>query len=45
MVRRTRALERDGEAYRPWWDRWEAQDLARLACDRPRELADVIVLT
>lgn len=45
MVRRARALERDGEAYRPWWDRWEAQDLARLACDRPRELADAIVLT
>lgn len=45
MVRRARALERDGESYRPWWDRWEAQDLARLADDRPRELADAIVLT
>ncbi|MCI6410508.1 MULTISPECIES: AAA family ATPase [Schaalia] len=44
-LRRARALERDGESYRPWWDRWEAQDLARLADDRPRELADAIVLT
>lgn len=44
-VRRARALERDGETYRPWWERWEAQDLARLSSDRPRELADAIILT
>ncbi|WP_022867177.1 ATPase AAA [Schaalia vaccimaxillae] len=43
--RRKRALNRDGDIYRPHWDRWAAQDQARVDRDRPRELADVIVWT
>lgn len=31
--RRHRALERDGEAYAPHWDRWAAQEEAWLAAD------------
>ncbi|WP_396656863.1 hypothetical protein [Microbacterium sp.] len=37
--RRHRALARDGETYRPHWDRWAAQEEAHLARDDPRSLA------
>ncbi|WP_082008224.1 nucleoside/nucleotide kinase family protein [Microbacterium mangrovi] len=37
--RRTRALERDGETYRPHWDRWSAQERAHVAADEPQKLA------
>ncbi len=37
--RRRRALARDGEAYRPHWDRWAAQEQAHLDRDAPRSLA------
>ena len=36
---------RDGEAYRPHWQRWAAQERALYAADRTRESADVIVRT
>ncbi|WP_422747584.1 hypothetical protein ACN27E_06575 [Mycobacterium sp. WMMD1722] len=41
--RKRRALERDGDTYRPHWDRWAAQEDAFIARHRPRELADVVV--
>ncbi|GAA5029922.1 AAA family ATPase [Microbacterium fluvii] len=37
--RRHRALDRDGDTYRPHWQRWAAQEVAHLERDRPRELA------
>lgn len=33
--RRRRALERDGDAYRPHWERWAAQEERHLAENRP----------
>lgn len=38
-VRKRRALTRDGETYRPHWDRWAAQERAHIARDDPRSLA------
>ncbi len=38
-VRRQRALERDGEAYRPFWDTWAAQEEVHLAEHTPAALA------
>jgi len=38
--RRRRALERDGEAYAPWWEVWAAQEVALWRRNRPRELAE-----
>jgi len=37
--RRTRALARDGDAYRPHWERWSAQERAHVQHDEPRSLA------
>lgn len=42
-ARRERALGRDGEAYRPWWDTWAEQEAAHWRANRPWELADLIV--
>ncbi|MFD1722729.1 hypothetical protein [Amnibacterium endophyticum] len=41
--RRRRALARDGAAYEPHWDRWAAQEAERIAAERPRRLADLVV--
>lgn len=41
--RRQRALDRDGDTYRPHWDRWAAQEEAHLASHRPDRLATVTV--
>ena len=43
-VRRTRALERDGETYEPFWDQWAAQEDAWLAGDDVPAHADIRVL-
>jgi uridine kinase len=40
-----RGLERDGETYRPHWERWAAQEQALFAADRTRARADVVVST
>ncbi|MBK0419700.1 AAA family ATPase [Leucobacter sp. CSA1] len=37
--RRRRALTRDGDVFRPHWERWAAQEEARFAVTRPRALA------
>ncbi|MEO5876543.1 MAG: hypothetical protein ABIS86_01830 [Streptosporangiaceae bacterium] len=42
-VRRDRALARDGDTYRPNWDRWAAQEDALFARERTAERADVVV--
>jgi cytidylate kinase len=44
-VRRARGLARDGEAYRPHWERWAAQERALFAEERTRERADVVIAT
>jgi hypothetical protein len=42
-VRHARAMARDGETYRPHWDRWAAQERAQFAVHEPRARADVVV--
>lgn len=37
--RRRRALDRDGDAYRPHWDRWAAQEDAHVVANAPASLA------
>ena len=41
--RKSRALRRDGETYRPHWDRWAAQERRHVERDAPRALATRIV--
>lgn len=41
--RRARALARDGETYRPHWERWAAQEDAHLTAHDPRHLATIVV--
>lgn len=41
--RKARALARDGETYRPHWDRWAAQERHHVQRDDPRALATRIV--
>lgn len=42
-VRKERALARDGDVFRPYWDRWARQEEALLATERTRDRADVVV--
>ncbi len=42
-LRRDRALARDGEMFRPHWERWAAQEEAHFAAERPVALAAEIV--
>lgn len=42
--RRERALARDGDAYRPHWDRWARQEDAHLAQHDPASLATLTVV-
>ena len=44
-VRRARALARDGEAYRPYWSQWAAQEEHRIAQTLPLAHAHSIVHT
>ncbi len=41
-VRKRRALERDGDTYRPHWDRWAAQEDVFIAREAPRAAADYV---
>ncbi|HOA86639.1 MAG: hypothetical protein GX871_07275 [Microbacteriaceae bacterium] len=41
--RRARALARDGESYRPHWERWAAQEDAHVAAHAPARCADVAI--
>lgn len=42
--RKRRALERDGDTYRPHWDRWAAQEDEFITRFQPRECADLIAV-
>jgi uridine kinase len=42
-LRKQRALARDGDTYRPHWDRWAAQEDHFIARYRPRQAADYLV--
>lgn len=42
-TRKRRALDRDGDAYAPFWDRWAAQEDAFIAGEHPQLLADAII--
>jgi uridine kinase len=42
-VRLARGIERDGEEWRPHWDRWMAEEDAFFAADRPWERVDLVV--
>jgi uridine kinase len=44
-VRYERAIARDGETYRPNWERWAASERALFRADRTRERADLVVDT
>lgn len=41
--RKRRALDRDGDLFRPHWDRWAAQEATHLAVHRPHENASLVV--
>jgi len=42
-TRRQRALTRDGDAYRPHWERWAVQEEEHLRAHRPQQLATIRV--
>jgi uridine kinase len=44
-VRMARGLARDGETYRPHWERWAAQEDRLFAADDTRARADVLIAT
>lgn len=44
-VRKERALARDGDGFRPHWDRWARQEEDLLGVERTRERADLVVDT
>jgi uridine kinase len=44
-VRMARGFERDGEAYRPHWERWAAAEDAHFGRHGTRERADLVVRT
>lgn len=44
-VRRRRGIDRDGEGFRPHWERWARQEDALFAAERTRERADLLIDT
>lgn len=44
-VRMRRGIARDGETYRPHWERWAAQEDALFAADGTRARADLVIVT
>jgi len=44
ISRRRRALDRDGDVYRPHWDQWAAQEEAHLRAHDPAALASVVIV-
>ena len=44
-LRMRRGIERDGEAYRPQWQRWADQETALFSADATRERADLVLDT
>ncbi|ANS78556.1 hypothetical protein SGUI_1160 [Serinicoccus hydrothermalis] len=44
-LRMRRGIARDGETFRPHWERWAAQEQQVFDADRPRERADLVIDT
>lgn len=44
-TRRRRALARDGETYRPWWDIWAEEESRHLNREHTPAAADIVVRT
>ncbi|HET7659006.1 MAG TPA: AAA family ATPase [Oryzihumus sp.] len=44
-VRHARGMDRDGETYRPHWERWAAQERTHFAAEETRRRADLVVDT
>lgn len=42
-ARRSRALDRDGDTYAPWWDAWAAQEREHWERNAPQTRADYIL--
>jgi uridine kinase len=42
-TRKRRALDRDGDTFAPFWDRWAAQEEIFMARENPRAIATIIV--
>lgn len=42
-LRYERGIERDGEAFRPHWERWAAQEDVLFHRERTRDRADVVI--
>jgi uridine kinase len=45
VLRQRRGIARDGETYRPHWQRWAAQEDALFDADRTRRRADLVIDT
>jgi hypothetical protein len=45
MLRMSRGLARDGDTYRPHWERWAAQEEAVFAADDTKARADLVLDT
>jgi uridine kinase len=45
VVRKKRALDRDGETFTPYWDMWARQENAMLAREHTPDHADLIITT
>lgn len=45
VSRRTRALSRDGDGFRPFWDMWAAQEETHMTRHDPQRLAGITVHT
>ncbi|MGO1508785.1 MAG: hypothetical protein ACTHW5_12165, partial [Microbacterium sp.] len=41
--RKRRALDRDGDGFRPYWDSWAAQEDSHIQRHAPRDLATLTV--
>ena len=44
-VRMRRGIDRDGDAFAPYWEQWARDEAAVFARDRTREHADVVIAT
>ncbi|TSD63564.1 hypothetical protein [Aeromicrobium piscarium] len=44
-TRKSRALERDGATYAPWWETWAAQEHEHLVREQTAAAADIVIRT
>jgi uridine kinase len=42
-MRKARGFDRDGDGFRPYWDRWAAQERSLFAAEGTRERADLVI--